>query len=72
MSLLYRSCKLRQSEAFLKGFISLPNDDYSNLKEILLVDEAQHHFILFTHGWKEDSYVHFTSFHLEVKSYETI
>lgn len=52
----------------LQGFVGLPNEMYPNLQELLIVDEQQQHFVLFTMGWDKKRYVHQTTFHIEVKA----
>lgn len=52
----------------LQGFVGLPNKMYPYLRELLLVDDQQQHFVLFTMGWNKKRYVHQTTFHLEVKA----
>lgn len=59
-------------QSLLQDFSGFPNDDYPHLKDKLIVDEAQQHFIVFTYGWKGNNYVHFTNFHIEVKPDHTI
>lgn len=56
----------------LEDFISLPSEDYPHLQELLIVDEAQQHFVLFTLGWHQQTYSHTTTFHIELTKEGTI
>ncbi|MEN0050457.1 MAG: element excision factor XisI family protein [Bacteroidota bacterium] len=63
--LLKRKAQIR---SYLEDKLGFPNRHFPNLKDYIIVDEEQVHFIHLLMGWKKDQYIYQALRHIEIKA----
>lgn len=57
-----------QIRSYLEGKLGFPNRHFPHLKDYIIVDEEQNHFIHLLMGWKKNQYIYQALRHIEIKA----